>query len=217
MSQSKGLTQQAKAWSAYIAKEVKTQEADNPNSLFLVGRTLLDKNGFNKINDNEHDVVHGVEVIYGPFKNRQEMHDFVSDYNQECWPGDNEWCYVKAGQPFILSGYYEPGNADVVHNKSLEFQGQLGYNVMQERVKEVEEVQKRLNKKEPDQMNEKEIELHLVWQEDRVKDAEKAVDKMKKHLAKLKAEHEKNVLKKQNDNQLETNNKEVEEKNENKK
>lgn len=192
MTSSSGITEQAKAWSAYVATNVKTQPIDS-NSYFLVGRTLLDKVGFNSINDGEHDAVHGVAVVYGPFPTKAEMNDFVASYNVEMWPGDNEWTYVQPGKPFILSSFTDPNDATVVHNKSLDFQGQLGYNVMQERIKEVEEVQKRLNAKAPEKMTKDELDLHLKWQEERVRDAEVAVVKMKKHLETLRNERNKDM------------------------
>lgn len=139
MSEQKGLTVQARAWAAYVAREVKTLPPDNPNGYFLVGHTLLDKDGFNKINDGDHDVVHGVQVIYGPFGSIQDMHNFVSEY-RDMWPGDNDWRYVRPGTPMLLSSYMEPSMTDVVHNSSLAFQGQLAVNEQKRRQKEMEDV-----------------------------------------------------------------------------
>lgn len=187
MSLPKGLNDQSKIFSAFCAQNVQAQEATNPNTYFLFGRTLLDKPTFNKINDNDHDTVHGISVMYGPF-DKQSMFDFVTDYKNE-WPGNNEWSYINPGKPFILSGYYEPGMADIVHNKSLDFQGQITFNSMQQQIDEIKEVQNRLSKKEPEAMTQDELTLHIKWQEDRISGAEKVTAQLKKHLERLKSEY----------------------------
>lgn len=187
----KGLTQQGKLWTSYIARNVKTQEADNPDAIFITGRTVLDKEAFNKINDGEHDVVHGVQVFYGPFATKAAAMEFISEYKCD-WPGDNEWRWIKPGKPEIISSFYEPGKADLVHNASLEFQGQVAYQEMQRRIAEVEEVQRRLEQREKEEnlknkpLTEKEKNLHIQWQEQKISQAEKQLEQMKKHLDYLK-------------------------------
>lgn len=186
----KGISPSAKVWASYVAKEVKCKEATNPNGLFLVGRTLLDHDTFNKLNPDGFDVVHGVQVFYGPFSSKAEGMDFVSEYDLE-WPGENEWRWIKPGQPEIISSFYEPGKADIVHNASLEFQGQLIIREQQRKIKEIEEVQDRIKKREEAalegdvQPTEVEINQYIIWQEQKIKQAEKQLEQLKTHLEKL--------------------------------
>jgi len=183
----KGITQQAKIWSAYIAKNVKPQPAENSELLFLTGRTLLDKKTFNKLNTEEDDVVHGVQVFYGPFASKTAAQEFVSEYSGE-WPDENSWRYIRPGQPEILSSYYEPGKADIVHNSSLQFQGQLAIQEQERKIKEIEEVQKRVKMRESEESIEKkaftthEKEVHITWIKNQIEHSEKNLTQMKKHL-----------------------------------
>lgn len=181
-----GVSKEAKMWSAFVAKNVKPKPSDNPDTWFLIGRTLLDTEGFNKINTLENDVVHGVQVIYGPFSNKQAMTEFVAEYEPE-WPGDNEWRVIHPGQAEILSSYYEPQHAEVVHNASLDFQGQLVFNEQRRKMAEIEEINNRLTKRleEPDKMSEKEVKQHILWQEERIRQAEEQLEGLKKHLTHL--------------------------------
>lgn len=181
----KGITQQAKIWTAYIAKNVKPQPAENSELLFLTGRTLLDKKTFNKLNTEEDDVVHGVQVFYGPFASKTAAQEFVSEYSGE-WP--DEWRFIRPGQPEILSSYYEPGHADIVHNASLEFQGQILMNQQAKKIQEIEEVQKRVKSRESEESIEKkafttqEKEVHITWIKNQIEHSEKNLNQMKKHL-----------------------------------
>lgn len=182
----KGITKDAKIWSSYIAREVKVKPADNHSSLFLIGRTLLDKEAFNKLNDTEHDVVHGVQVIYGPFQTKASGQEFVSEYELE-WPGENDWRWIKAGQVEIISSFYDPGMADIVHNASNEFQAQLAYQEVQRRISEMEEVQRRIAMRETEEslkkkpLTQKEKDAHLQWQDQKIKQAEDQLLQLKKH------------------------------------
>lgn len=187
----KGLTESAQLWSAFVAKEVKTKPANNANSWFLVGRTLVDTETFNKLNDKDHDLVHGVMVVYGPFDSKEAAREFVADYPPDLYPGDLDWHYAQPGTPFILSNYYEPSYADIVHNKSLEFQGQIAYNDMQRKIKEMEEVQKRLKDREPTKMTPEEKVLRVKWQKDQIQQAEKNLEGMKKFLSLLEKQCDK--------------------------
>lgn len=186
----KGITQQAKIWSAYIAKNVKCQPAENSELLFLTGRTLLDKKTFNKLNSDEDDVVHGLCVFYGPFASKTAAQEFVSEYSGE-WPGENEWRYIRPGQPEILSSYYEPGKADIVHNASLEFQAQLKIHENERKIKEIEEVKSRLQNREEELLsakatpNKNEVEQHIIWQKQKIDESEKHINQLKEHLKRL--------------------------------
>lgn len=186
----RGLSQPAKIWASYIGKEVKCKEANNPNGLFITGRTVLDKDTFNKINDAEHDVVHGVQVFYGPFSSKAEAMDFIAEYPLE-WPGDNEWRWIHPGQPEIISSFYEPGKADLVHNASLEFQGQLVGREQQRRIGEIEEIQNRIVRKQEAaitgevQPTKVEVEQYILWQEQKIKQAKKQVEQLESHLENL--------------------------------
>lgn len=178
------ITQSAKIWAGYIAKEVKVQSADNPDTIFLIGRTLLDKNGFNSINDGEHDVVHGLQVIYGPFSNRQSAQEFVADYPCE-WPGHNEWKYVKAGQVEIISPYFDPGMSDIVHNKSLDFQGQVLYNEQQRILSEINDAKKKHTLSEDAsniRITTNEKAEYLLKQANMISQLETQISQMKKHI-----------------------------------
>ncbi len=185
--QQQGLTVQAKAWAAYIAREVKTLPPDNPNGYFLVGHTLLDKQGFNKINDEDHDVVHGVQVIYGPFGSIQDMHTFVSNY-KDMWPGDNDWRYVRPGTPMILSSYMEPSMTDVVHNSSLAFQGQLALNEQKRRQQEAEEVMARSKAIEASSstpLSKEAIQAEIEAHKARMEEKKKGLKQMEQYLQAL--------------------------------
>lgn len=190
-SNTKGLTPQSKMWAAYVAKEVKAKSAINPDQIFLIGRTLLDKKTFNKLNSLEDDVVHGVQVIYGPFTSKQSAHEFVTDYPEDMWPGDNDWRYIHAGQVEILSSYFDPGQSDIVHKASLPFQGQLLYNEQQRRQKEIDDLNNRLEDRKKlalqgeVEMSKVEVEKHIQWQKQRIAQAEVALVQQKKHLADL--------------------------------
>lgn len=177
------ISEQAKAWASYIAKEVKTKTAHNAESMFLIGRTLLDKNSFNKINNTEDDVVHGVQVMYGPFTSKHDMHEFISEYPLE-WPGHNEWRYIYAGKPEIISSYTDLAMAEIVHNASLEFQGQLVYNEQQRIISEIEQVHTRINNRldETEKMKENEKQQHITWQMNRIKQTREQLGELEKHL-----------------------------------
>lgn len=187
----KGISPKAKIWAAYVAKNVKAKPAVNPDAVFILGRTLLDYDGFNKTNASKFDAVHGVQVMYGPFSSKQSAQEFVSDYPQEMWPGDNDWRYVYAGQVEILSGYFEPEHADIIHNSSLDFQGQLLMNEQQRRIKEIGEVQERLNKRKENALNGEvkmtkiEVESHIKWQKQRIQQTETTLEQQRKHLQEL--------------------------------
>lgn len=187
----KGITLPAKVWATYISKNVKCRSADNPDAIFLLGRTVLDKETFNKLNDTEHDVVHGVQVVYGPFSTKAAACEFVSEYDLE-WPGENEWRWIKPGQPEIISSFYEPGKAEIVNNASLEFQGQLLYQEQQRKIREIEDVQERIHKREEAAINgkvvptQKEIEQYIQWQEIKISQTEKALEQMRTHLEKFR-------------------------------
>lgn len=182
-----GISERAKIWSAYIAKEVKCKEALNPNSIFLTGRTLLDNEAFNKLNPPDNDVVHGVQVFYGPFSSKEEARDFIADYPFE-WPGENEWRWIHPGQPEIISSYYDPAHVDIVHNKSLDLQVQLGYQEMQRKIKEIEEVKKKIASREQEEilslkpLSQSEKETHLSLQRQRIEETKKQLQQLEKHL-----------------------------------
>lgn len=184
----KGITTQAALWSSYVARNVKVQDAYNPDAIFITGRTLLDKETFNRLNTADDDVVHGVQVFYGPFSSKASAQEFVAEYKME-WPGDNEWRYIRPGQAEILSSYYDPGMADVVHNASLDFQGQLAVQEMQRRVQEIEEVQRRLSLREnaDKTLSPAEKEQHVLWQQQRIKATEIQLEQLKKHLSHIES------------------------------
>lgn len=140
MSINRELSEQAKLFVADIARDLHTKEALNANQYFLMGRTLLDKDAFNRINDDGFEPVHGFSVIYGPFDSKTAAHEFVAEYPEEKWPGHNDWVLVHPGKPHILTHHFDPTNADVVHNKTHEFQGQYMVNEMQRRMEEMAEV-----------------------------------------------------------------------------
>lgn len=181
----KGLTKRAKIWEAYIASNVKTKDADNANQYILFGQTLLDKSAFNDLNDGEHDYVHGVQVFYGPFDTKDAMKEFVTDYPDDLWPGPDDWRYRKLGKPIIVSSFADPSKADIVHNKSLPFQGQIAVNEMRKRVKEQENLQKRLGNRKIEEMKDDELKLHIGWQKERIQQTEKDLEGMRAHLSRL--------------------------------
>lgn len=187
----KGITDKAKAWAAFIAREVKTQTADNHDHVFLIGRTLLDKYGFNELNSDQNDVVHGVQVIYGPFNTLARAQEFVSEYKLE-WPGDNDWRYISPGKPEILSSYFDPGKSEIVHNASLDFQGQLVVQEQQRKIKEMEEIQQKLKKREDAaikgevKMTPEELQMRISWQQKQVESTRVQLAQMERYLDKLK-------------------------------
>jgi len=186
----KGISPEAKIWASYIEKSIQCKEATNPNSLFITGRTVLDNEAFNKLNSNGYDVVHGLQVFYGPFSSRGEAMDFISEYPYE-WPGENEWRWIHPGQPEIISSFYEPGKADLVHNASLDFQGQLIVREQQRRIAEIEDIQNRIMKKQEAAVNGDvkpttvEMEQYIVWQRQKIKQAEAQLNGLKTHLENL--------------------------------
>lgn len=184
----KGVTPQANAWSAFIASEVKTLTATNHDQFLLYGYTLLDKESFNKINDTEHDHVHGVVCTYGPFSSKQAVYDFISEYPIDKWPGDNDWRIAHVGQPFILSSFYNVADAEIVHNKSLPFQGQLGVLEMQKRIEEMETVEKKLKEaeKKPEKLTKEDIAIRISWANEKYENSKKNLDELSKHLQWLK-------------------------------
>lgn len=188
----KGLTQQGKIWSAYVAKNISCKEANNPNSLFLTGRTVLDKEAFNRINDTEHDVIHGLQVFYGPFSSKQEAMEFISEYPFE-WPGENEWRWVNPGKPEIISSYFDPSKADLVNNASLEFQGQVILQEQERRIKEIEQIQEKIRKREELVLEEKivpkdnEIDNFVAIADNKISTLEKQLEQVRVHREKLLA------------------------------
>jgi cold shock CspA family protein len=197
-----GLTEEAKLWSTFVASNVKCKEADNPNHYILFGMTLLDKVGFNKINDQEHDVVHGVMVPYGSFSSKKDMETFVAEYagSEFYWPGHNDWKYTKVGKPFILTPLSDPSNATLVHNSSLEFQGQLELNEQQRRIEEIESMQKKLraremNTKKP--IEKEELSVRIRWIEKDIERRKKEIEQETSHLdmlLKMQEDMEKNTI-----------------------
>lgn len=185
----KGISPKAKPWEAFVASEVKTMNADNSDQYFLFGRSLFNKNSFNEVNDEDHDTVHGIGVIYGPFSSKQAMEEFVSDYPDELWPSDRDWCFRKVGKPFIISGYYEAGKAVVVHNKTLPIQSQLGYNQMQRKIKEREKAEKAFKEREknPKSLTREELEYHIKFHENNLKLAKEQCIGLEKNISDLKA------------------------------
>jgi hypothetical protein len=184
------ITQQAKAWASFIAREVKVQEPDNPGLHFLIGETLLDKAAFNKLNTADNAVVHGLQVIYGPFQSLSDMRDYVSEYKME-WPGNNDWRHVKVGVPRIVTPYFEPGDVTIVHDASSEFQMQAGFNATQDKIREIEETKAKLKLEEiPKEATPDDIK-------NRIKITQERIDVIKQHLSdaeKFKAKLEKLLL-----------------------
>lgn len=178
-----GTTPQAAAWAGFVASELKTKPATNSNDYFLIGRSLLNKNMFNKLNDTEHDVVHGFQVVYGPFSTMTSMHEFIASYPID-WPGENEWRYIHPGQPEVLSSYFEPGKAEIVHNASCEFQGQIMYNEMTRKISEMKELQERMRKKEekPQELTVDDLRVRIKHQAARVEEVESQLEQMREHL-----------------------------------
>jgi hypothetical protein len=190
MSTGKGVTEQSKLWSAFVAKNVKCKEADNSTQYILFGSTYLDKETFNKLNDTEHDVVHGVAVTYGPFPSKTELEDFVAEYagSEHEWPGHNDWRYMKVGKPFILSPFSDPATATLVHNTSLEFQGQLELNEQQRRIEEIESMKKKLKDRESNELKpieKDELDVRITWLEKSVERRLKDANDEQAHLDKL--------------------------------
>lgn len=189
-TEQRGVTEQAKAWSAFVAKNVKCMEPDNPSQYILYGTTLLDKEAFNKINDEEHDVVHGVQVVYGPFSSKRDMEEFVAEYagSEYYWPGHNDWKFSKVGKPIILTSLTDPSNATVVHNASLDFQGQLEINEQQRRIEEIEKMQKKIRQRELTEnkpIEKEELEVRIRWLTEDIERRKKEVEQETVHLEKL--------------------------------
>lgn len=134
------ISKQAKMFVASVAEDLDTKGAENANQYFLMGRTLLDKKAFIDINDDGYDPVHGFTVTYGPFDTKAAAQEFVSDYPENKWPGHNDWVLVRPGKAHILTHHFDMTNSDVVHNKTLGFQGQVMINEMQRRKDEIQEV-----------------------------------------------------------------------------
>lgn len=187
----KPITKMARAYASFIATNMKAKEAINPDTIFLVGRCLLDKGEFNRVNDGECSVFHGAQVFYGPFSTKSAAQEFVSEYDLE-WPGDNDWKYIHPGQVDLLTPYFDPGMADVVHNASLEFQGQAVLREQERRIKEIEQVQDRISKRQDSavkgdtRLSHNEIDQNILWQEQKIKQAEKQLGQLLTHLDQLK-------------------------------
>lgn len=187
-----GLTDHARQWCAFVAKNIKTLPATNGEQWFLFGRTYLDKPTFNKINDEEHDVVHGVGIFYGPFNTKAAAMEHVTEYptGPNDWPGNNDWVLISPGKPIILTPYSDPADAIVVHNKSLEFQGQAILNKQQEQLEEIESIKKRMEKRLEEHPNAtpEELQAHIDIQMERIRQAKDVVNGLESHLRYLQRE-----------------------------
>lgn len=145
----KPLSLQAKAWKALIANEVKTQTATNHNQIFLIGRSLFTKEEFDRANDKDHATIHGFQTFYGPFDTIAQAHEFIANYPQDKFPGDDEWKWINPGEVEVLTSVYlDPSETEIVHNASLPFQAQLGYNETQRRIKDIEDTRKTMKERE---------------------------------------------------------------------
>lgn len=142
----RSLSQKAQVYVASVAEVLKTKTAVNANNYFLMGRTLLDKEAFLRLNDDGYEPVHGFSVIYGPFDTMASAHEFVAEYPEDMWPGHNDWTLIHPGQPIILTHHFDITNADVVHNKTHEFQGQVMVNEMARRKQEMADVKEVVEK-----------------------------------------------------------------------
>lgn len=160
------------------ASEVKTQDATNPNSYFVFGRELLDKDIFNKVNENNNDRYHGVGVIYGPFDSLESVKEFVDQYPSDLWPGHSEWCCQKAGKPFIITHAFE--NVEIVRNKSLPFQMNLQTNMIEKRAKEIKQGEERFDQRDPSTMTEEELATFIRVHEDRLNKTKEKLEKYTK-------------------------------------
>jgi hypothetical protein len=161
--------------------------SNNSGQYFVIGSTYLDKQGFNKVNDDEHDYVHGASVIYGPFNNEKDVEEFISDYagSEYMWPGHDDWKWFKVGQPFILTPMANANACKVVENKSLEFVGQLELNEQRRRMVEIEKIQKTLRDKELDTTRpiaSDELEQRILWIETDINRRKQEAEQEEKHL-----------------------------------
>lgn len=184
------ITDQAKAWGSFLAKNVKVSPAENANQYMVVGTTLLDKEAFNRINDDDHDVVHGVQVVYGPFSSRTAVQEFVAEYagSEYQWPGHHDWKYFHIGNPYILTPMTNPDRCDIVHNKSLEFQGQLELNEQRKRIEEIEKTKERLRERELNNfkpIEKEELDVRISWVQGDVDRRKLELEQEQSHLNKL--------------------------------
>lgn len=185
-----GLTPTAKQWCACIARDVKTKLATNHEQWLVIGRTVLDKKAFNRINSDEEDLVHGVQVIYGPFNSQQAAKEFIAEYDEQ-WPGDDEWRMVHPGQAEIITTWIEPSKTDVVHNASLEFQGQIGIQAQEKRMQERKEIEKRMREIPTDPasgevtITDEDRQTRIRWLENSARTLEQELEEVRKARERL--------------------------------
>jgi len=189
------LTKQAHRWVGVAKDNLKVMPISNPD-YFLMGTTYLDKAGFNKINDDENDYIHGVSVIYGPFRNEKEIEEFVSEYagSEYLWPGTNDWKWFRFGQPFILTPMVNSEACKVVENKSLDFVGQLHVNEQQRRIEEIKKVKQAMREVELDTtkpIEPDELEQRISWIQSDIQKRKEALEGEEKHLAFLMSRRQK--------------------------
>lgn len=179
------MTPAAKVWCAGVARDVKTMMATNHDQWLVIGRTLLDKKAFNRINSDEEDLVHGVQVIYGPFSTQQAAKEFIAEYGDE-WPGDDEWRMVHPGQAEILTTWVEPSKMDIVHNASAEFQGQLGLQAQEKRIQEKKEIERRMKEvpKDPSTgtpiLSDEDRQIRTRWLDNQIRQLEQDLSNVRK-------------------------------------
>lgn len=183
------MSDESKVWAVAVAEHVRAMPANNPNSFFVVGSTFLDKNAFNRLNDDDHDIIHGIQVIYGPFDSEAGVENFVANYagSEYYWPGHLEWKRVNAGKPYILTPQTGP-NVKIVHNTSLEFQGQLELNEQQRRIREIEDMKKKLRNRELDNskpMEKEELDVRIQWLESDLDRRRLELEQEETHMKKL--------------------------------
>lgn len=182
------LNKEATLFAANVAKEVKVQDAENPNQYFLVGSLFLDKEWFNNMNNDDNDTVHGFEVIYGPFDSKLAMHEFIAEHNSKYeWPGIHDWGYIKPGKVRILTQYKPDSSIEIVHNKTLKFQGQMGANAMKERVEEFERSQQQYEDKYKRKIHDKtltqdELNTYIDRQKKLIDEGNKSVQNLTNYL-----------------------------------
>lgn len=186
------ISELAKQWVAFVASIVKCMPARNANQWYAVGSTYLDKEAFDRINTNDDDdVVHGVQVVYGPFESCSASEDFIAEYagSEYLWPGHAEWKIQTFGTPTILTPSTDPSKVKVIHNKSLDFQGQLELNEQQRRIEEIEKVKKRLREREnnPKPMSKEELDVRIRWLESDIERRRLEIEQEEAHLAKVRA------------------------------
>lgn len=182
-----GLTDIGNKWAILAAKSLKCMPAPNSNEYIVIGSTYLDKDGFNKVNDDEHDYVHGASVIYTGFRTEKEVEEFISTYagSEFVWPGHDDWKWFRAGQPFILTPMANPNACKVVENKSLDFVGQLELNEQRRRMDEIEKLQKTIRNRELDEtkpITAEELEQRISWVQTDIKRRKEEVEQEEKHL-----------------------------------